>query len=239
MNGNARIFAGGSYVSSVLVAPPVGDTTPSSVTPLASTANTPCRSEPAASVAAYVARREVRRPPRAGGRDERDRLIGVVRELAARGPRCASRRCSRGRPCSTSRRSRSGTLAIWPAISGTSCASITPSWFGVHSAVVPSLPGASLPSVIAASTSAAPQVPSALQKWRGHWSSVVQRRPAAAAARRHAAEQHKQAAQARVDMAGTLRLARSSCQALFCSAAKSRLALHHAGPGKVRPWRRS
>ena len=176
MNGSARIFAGGSYVSSVLVAPPVG------------------RHDAEQRHAVRVDREHAHADPSRPRASSRTCALG---KSAAHHVPAASRARLDGRRRSRAGRCRSHvrepSVFAWPAVfhvasvamrkrrhlrrpsSGTSCASITPSWFGVHSAVSPSL--ARRVAAVghrAHRRAPAPHVPSALQKWDGHWSSVVQ-----------------------------------------------------------------
>jgi len=168
VSGSARIFAGGSYASSVRVEPASGDTTPSQRDARG------IDHEHAEQVRVTREQRRVRRgrelrlPPRSDRRLQRQRAIGIARLLRREVPAPGVVRVGgaggvegavRGDP---KRRTAAGLVRQLREHD-------RPSRFGAHRPLVPS-PGA---SPVAASTSAGPHVPSARQKPDAHSSSRV------------------------------------------------------------------
>jgi hypothetical protein len=107
-----------------------------------------------------------------------------------------------------------------------------PSWFGVHRPIEPASPEPDpLPSLPPPSISVGPHVPSARQKCEAHWLSIVQTEPPPPPHPTSAAMLHCNAKEAnRDDMAGTLATVMWICQAFFCNATKSLLAVRQRSP---------
>lgn len=129
-------------------------------------------------------------------------------------------------------------VAAWPAASGTSLLVMWPSWFGVHSPVVPS-PGGVVSVVVPASVSAAPQVPSALQKCEGQSLSIVHtvplEPPQAATAMLHCSANNRVIDS---DIAGTLRPGSGPVKPLLAVQQKHGLQCSNRA-ARVGPWHRS